>query len=482
MDLLKSLVGPAILSTIIPLIVSMLQNRKNNSLSYIKGERMDWREKIREISKAIEKCEYGGEDEKCISEYLVQLQMNINSYGKFQKYEYSCDGHIWDTMHALQSSKNKEEFENSKELLLFYLSLMLKSDWERSKHEIRGFSPLELSLALFSIMIFITAVSLNFFFDWNSVWSFVLMIFILLGGVAVLYWFNIEELYDLNKNTTVLSLKKIVKKEKKIHRSYGIITTVAIFIIILSMIGISIGGTKSIINTMRYFEKKEVVELYTSMKLENFPQVVTELEGVFNKDIILVDRKDKMESINKLEKEQIERIENVVKERMVTLAVIIQVIGEVTLVGCMYLYGEPKLREKKLMNTIEEQKDILFKPHSGKLNEVFNILNKILELKEGNIEDKKKIEIYDKYLALEYKNLNELEKVLKKEIAREAQSVETIEQLETITWKQKNLEIISGCIKLLKKKKNWKKVSKIEDGVKKLKEELEELQNNTQNS
>ena len=28
MDLLKSLVGPAILSTIIPLIVSMLQNRK----------------------------------------------------------------------------------------------------------------------------------------------------------------------------------------------------------------------------------------------------------------------------------------------------------------------------------------------------------------------------------------------------------------------------------------------------------------------
>lgn len=68
-----------------------------------------------------------------------------------------------------------------------------------------------------------------------------------------------------------------------------------------------------------------------------------------------------------------------------------------------------------------------------------------------------------------------MEKVLKKEIARETQSVETIEQLEIITCKQKNLEIVLGCIKLLKKKKNWKKVSKIEEGVKKLKEQLEEL-------
>lgn len=44
-------------------------------------------------------------------------------------------------------------------------------------------------------------------------------------------------------------------------------------------------------------------------------------------------------------------------------------------------------------------------------------------------------EQYEKIFSIEYKNLNELEKVLKKEIARETQSVETIEQLEIITCK-----------------------------------------------
>lgn len=42
-------------------------------------------------------------------------------------------------------------------------------------------------------------------------------------------------------------------------------------------------------------------------------------------------------------------------------------------------------------------------------------------------------EQYEKIFSIEYKNLNELEKVLKKEIARETQSVETVEQLEIIT-------------------------------------------------
>lgn len=482
MDLLKALVAPAIISTIMPLIVSMLQNRKNNSLNYITEERKNRREKIREISKKIEKCKYEGEEEKCISGYLVELQMNINSYGKFQRENYNCDGHIWSTMDLLKNSKNPEEFEKNKELLLFYLSLMLKSDWERSKYEVKGISPFVVMTVIGIISILIAVVSFNILVDWNFIWNYLLVMIIILAGVGALCYFTIDNLHELDEDKSILSIREITKREKKIRRSSKRLIIIQGIIIFIVMIIVCFGPKKYILNTMKYNEKEHEVEIYTKMKLENFPYALDEIEEVFNKDIVLVNKKISMKSIDELPVEKRERIGKIVENRTENLAFMAEGLGGIFWISMIVLFSIPNAKEKKLRNTIEEQKDILFKSYSIKLNESIKVLDKILELKEYNGEDNEKIIKYDKYLALEYKNLNDLKRILKKEIDRETPLVETIGQLERINSKERELEIISNCIELIKKKKNWKKVSKIEDGVKKLKEELEELQNNTQNS
>lgn len=129
-------------SIIIPFIVTMginwLNNMQSGSFQYITGERKEWREKIRVIIEKIDQCEYGGVGEKEIYQYLTQLEVNINPMGKHNPYNYEQDGHIWESIKKLREGEDEEEFNKQKRLLISYLSLLLKENWERSKSEIRG--------------------------------------------------------------------------------------------------------------------------------------------------------------------------------------------------------------------------------------------------------------------------------------------------------------------------------------------------------
>lgn len=58
--------------------------------------------------------------------------------GKHNPYNYEQDGHIWESIKKLREVEDEEEFNKQKRLLISYLSLLLKEDWERSKNEIRG--------------------------------------------------------------------------------------------------------------------------------------------------------------------------------------------------------------------------------------------------------------------------------------------------------------------------------------------------------
>lgn len=129
-------------SIIIPFIVTMginwLNNMQSGSFQYITGERKEWREKIRVIIEKIDQCEYGGVGEKEIYQYLTRLEVNINPIGKHNPYNYAQDGHIWESIKKLREVEEEEEFNKQKRLLISYLSLLLKENWERSKSEIRG--------------------------------------------------------------------------------------------------------------------------------------------------------------------------------------------------------------------------------------------------------------------------------------------------------------------------------------------------------
>lgn len=136
-EIIGAILGSAVISTLVSSLFSHFINRKNNTLQHITEERKIWREKIRKISEDLENVKF---KDKKINQLLVQLEVNINSYGKVLEDDYEKDSHIWREIEELKRIDKKKEFNVHKELLIYYLSLMLKEDWERSKQEVKGYS------------------------------------------------------------------------------------------------------------------------------------------------------------------------------------------------------------------------------------------------------------------------------------------------------------------------------------------------------
>lgn len=109
-------------------ILVFFSNSKRNQLDYITKERSDWRKLLKNIIYDLN-C-----NENDFSEVIVRLKSQINPYGynlelKYNEEYYLQDGHIWDLL-------EKSDLENKKEDLIYFLELLLKFDWERSKNEI----------------------------------------------------------------------------------------------------------------------------------------------------------------------------------------------------------------------------------------------------------------------------------------------------------------------------------------------------------
>lgn len=145
------ILGSSVISSVVGALFGYITNKRNSALTHITTEREKWREKVRKISENIEKTEFQGKKKRNINRYLVQLEVNINPYGKRMENDYARDSHIWAEIENIRQVKNKKEFNEHKELLIYYLSLMLKEDWERSKREVKGYSKtlFELPVILF---------------------------------------------------------------------------------------------------------------------------------------------------------------------------------------------------------------------------------------------------------------------------------------------------------------------------------------------
>ena len=150
-------------------------------MNYITDERRKWRDKIREIIIGIESVKYAGKGNKSINKYLIQLEVNINPYGKYDRKDYIRDGHIWDKINKLSESKTEIEFENNKNTLLEYLVLMLKKDWERSKNEVRGYSYIIANMGVMSVCIVYSFIYYFYIFKLDAVPPTI--IFIILNGM-----------------------------------------------------------------------------------------------------------------------------------------------------------------------------------------------------------------------------------------------------------------------------------------------------------
>lgn len=146
-------------SGIISVIISYLIFQKGNQLKYITEERQKWREKLREIARDLSNAK--GAEIFCL---LTELKVRINTYGyantdgKKSDEDFSHDAHIWDIIAEIEGLKEEELNDDSPKLkkyrnfLIDYISLLLKDDWERSKHEVSGIKKSEFGYILLRIV------------------------------------------------------------------------------------------------------------------------------------------------------------------------------------------------------------------------------------------------------------------------------------------------------------------------------------------
>ena len=177
-----SIISAIGLSAIVSTIITFVQNNKKNNLDFVTKERSEWRKKLKEILSELS-------DDTKKESAIIKLKSEINPYGKNMEFKhtkpyYMKEGHIWD---LLDSGENVD-FDR----LAFYIELLLKFDWERSKSEVR-FRPIKAinqviqCLLFFSSIYCIYIIFVNFPNNSNNILhvinllsSFVVFVFILL--------------------------------------------------------------------------------------------------------------------------------------------------------------------------------------------------------------------------------------------------------------------------------------------------------------
>ncbi|WP_320973206.1 hypothetical protein [Enterocloster bolteae] len=132
-SLLMSILSSSVIGIIITAIITYYSFNKKNLADNITNERKAWRTDIRDISDALG----GTSDYETICKLVTKLESRINAYGIIHQTNYLKDSHLWKLINKIKKQKDSTLFKN-KELLINYLSALLKYDWERSKNEIRG--------------------------------------------------------------------------------------------------------------------------------------------------------------------------------------------------------------------------------------------------------------------------------------------------------------------------------------------------------
>lgn len=292
MDIILAILGSSVLSSIITAVFGIFQRKKQDTVNYIAEERKNWREKIRVIADNIKNSEFQGEGKKNISEYLLQLQMNINTYGKFNKTDYMHDGHIWEIVDILQCLDNEENFEKNKKLLLIYISLMLKEDWERSKNEVKGYSRILHYVILHLSVSVLIGVYYFLILNLESIWFFVGLVSFNIIFVFYIRVYFIDDMFLLTNTKKSLPIKGIKKNQKKFKIKGIILSGVCIIYFLVGIIVIFEILPNHVVKNMKYtIDEDEKLKIYTHLDERAIPDFEKDLEKNLNMDIVIMHNK-----------------------------------------------------------------------------------------------------------------------------------------------------------------------------------------------
>ncbi len=448
MEMFLAILGSSVLSSVVTAIFAFIQGRKQDTVKYIGEERTKWREKIREIGEKIEKCRYSGAGEKNIDTYLNQLQMNINTYGKFDKSDYIHDAHIWEVIEVIQNAENEDDFEINKKLLLHYISLMLKEDWERSKDEVKGYSRLLLCILLHIVVYACFGFCYFGILHLEDIQLFLGTVIFNSLFILVVRFGILDEMASQADSRKHFSIKKIHKSEKGFNRKALIIAIVFVVYIVGFFIVLNSLLISAVMQNIRYQISDDRGIVFTNLDERWVLNMDEELEKCFNKKIEISYSEDTIEWDEERNKDTEGIIKGVLVEKIEFFIMIILTILCVEIVFLCFWGSINNIdaKNRRLRPYIIQMKYMICKEYCKEISEAENILEKIMHMDDADWES----EGWDELLAVEHRLLKDIHDQLKRKYYKEKLQVDNLKSFESMYIRMEAAESIEDCMQKLK--------------------------------
>lgn len=448
MESVIAILSSGAVGALIAAILKNNQDDRNNSLNYITEERKNWREKLRTIAKQIQSCEYG---EKKINKYLLQLQLNINAYGRYDEYNYLEDGHIWKIIDELKEADNEQIFERNKEVLFSYVTSLLKYDWERSKEEVNGRNRAKKYLLVYVITGFVFLGYYFWILGLRDVWLFATWIIVYVGSVIIesyLFW---DSLWLRRKIRKEGEIQQIHKQEKKSAMNYKLMVFVMIISMIFQLIIIFCCEWEAIGN-IKYAENDGKQQLYTEINKYFVPSIEEEVRDRYGMELqFFKDETKNMKSVSELKQINQNELERMFSNKLNSIAFVIAV-----WVDGVYLLAIIRIVDKKskMITYYAHINQLHIKAHRNyetDIKQAVVLIEQSLELEKSKKQEKEKKQEKKILLAAAYKILMDLETqntLLLKEVGA---NISEPEQARDYLKLQKQNNILKKCKKSIKK-------------------------------
>lgn len=440
METIIAILGSSTFVGIITLMLNWAKNRKKNSLNYITEERKLWREKIRDIASCIMMCKYEGKNEENIEQYLNQLEMNINPYGRTHVNNYLQDGHIWKAIEQIEMSYSEEEFEQNKKLLLGYLSIMLKEDWERSKGEVKGYSNAILYSIIVGVVLVLYSILYLYVFKLENI--IILMCMQILNLMPLVYtkfWF-IDKIDYLTKNDNRGKFKDFLKREKEEKR-----TIVGWVIFILFFVGITFFMFEKkypdmMVQKIEYYENYDTLYIYT--KLDTNFWLDTDIEKIIKRNVVI---KETNNTVEKYKRNQ--NIDNMLTGIIRKELSVWEVIYLMLVFGLVFIPLMCSLKTNRDVAEINKLKYRIQSKYADDYKQICSFLDKV------NLEVKKKeiMKINADCFDLVYRLLWDMKRSMQGELAELEEYFRNVEEYEKVTRLKFNIENIDNALHDIKK-------------------------------
>lgn len=317
-DIINSILQSSVIGAIVPAfiaaVVSLMTNKKARSLKYVTGERQAWRDKIREIAVMLNYADY-----KETRKALAELKIRINAFGNCKNGEYMNDAHIWCLIHEMEDEKlTLNELYDKQKLLIEYLSLLLKYDWERSKKEING------DLYRIAALVMYAFTTIAFF-----AYGFMYKIYELPRNEYILYMIGLIVMiicayvvYNIILDSGINSIQRIIERAcSNKHKVRGLFSCYALYVavnIVIVVIFSDVAKGMFIINdiqeyaTIQKIQIEEAQMVASQMKLCVFVLMILYVCGAvlytISKIVMLNLRYDYINEINELKNRENENI------------------------------------------------------------------------------------------------------------------------------------------------------------------------------